>query len=186
MSDCRRNTWLGCVLSLVAMLTAGTAIAKIVKSSDVSFTIEHEVLLPVPPEEAYDAMTGDISGWWDHKFSDNPAAYYIEAKPGGGFLEIFDESGDGALHATVTYAHRGKLLRYEGPLGLAGNPFTMVMTFVYEWVGTGTLVKFTAHSMGVMEPGWDQAVDGVWHHFLVEQLKPYVESGKHKSKSTSR
>ncbi|MGH9745052.1 MAG: hypothetical protein ACRD59_02930 [Candidatus Acidiferrales bacterium] len=31
----------------------------------------------------------------------------------------------------------------------------------------------------------DDAVDGVWHHFLVERLKPYVDSGACLRKSKS-
>lgn len=32
----------------------------------------------------YDAIRGDISGWWDHSISEKPYRLYIEAKPGGG------------------------------------------------------------------------------------------------------
>ncbi len=180
----RRSSRFVCVSCAIALLvtTAGPLAAKVVKTSPAGFTIEHELILPVPPEEAYDAMTGDISGWWDHSFSDAPAAFYIEPRPGGGFYEMFDDAGNGVLHATVTYADRGKMLRYVGPLGLAGNPFTMIMTFIFEPQEKGTRVTLSASSMGIMEQGWDEAVDQVWHHFLFEQLKPYVESGRHVKK----
>jgi hypothetical protein len=59
----------------------------------------------------------------------------------------------------------------------------MIMTFVFEPRDKGTAVKLTASSMGIMQEGWDKAVDGVWHHFLFERLKPYVESGKHLDKT---
>jgi hypothetical protein len=49
-----------------------------------------------PPEAVYDAATGDISGWWDHYTSEHPKKLYLEAKPGGGFYEIFNDSGDGS------------------------------------------------------------------------------------------
>lgn len=170
---------------LLITLSADRPLGKVVKTSSAGFSIEHELVLPVTPEEAYDAMTGEISGWWDHSFSESPRALYIEPKPGGGFIELFDDSGDGVLHATVTCADRGKLLRYVGPLGLAGNSFTMSVTYAYESHDDGTLVKVTANSMGIMEDGWDKVVDGVWNHFLFEQLKPYVESGRHKGKKKS-
>ncbi len=64
------------------------------------FSFEKEIVLPGTPESVYDAITGDISGWWDHSFSDKPYKLYIEAKPGGGFYEIFNEKGDGVKHAT--------------------------------------------------------------------------------------
>ena len=167
---------IGMLLLLTTPIGSG---ARIVKSSPTSFTIAQELFLPVPPEEAYDAMTGDISGWWDHSFSGEPAKLFIEPRPGGGFVELFDESGNGALHATVTYADRGKLLRLVGPLGLAGNPFTMVMTFVFKPAKGGTTIELTASSIGEMQDGWDTAVDGVWYHFLFERLKPWVEAGNH-------
>ncbi|MDH3216459.1 MAG: SRPBCC domain-containing protein [Candidatus Krumholzibacteria bacterium] len=179
--------WLACaVLVTVLLLTTGPAGARVIKSSTAGFSLEHELVLPVSPGEAFDAMTGDISGWWDHSFSGTPKALYIEPRPGGGFYEIFDDSGDGALHASVTYADRGRLLRFVGPLGLAGNAFTMSVTVTYEPHADGTLVKLSVNSMGIMEDGWDEAVDQVWHHFLFERLKPYVEAGKHRGGSRTK
>ncbi len=58
------------------------------------FAIEHALVPPGMPETIYDAITGDISGWWDHTFSEKPAKFFLEAKPGGGFWEIFAASGD--------------------------------------------------------------------------------------------
>jgi len=168
----------GCLLCLV--WTAGAAV---VQSSSVGFTVEHEIELPVPPEIAYDAMTGDISGWWDHSFSGAPAELYIEAKPGGGFYEIFDDTGDGVLHATVTFAQRGKLLRLTGPLGLAGTAIDMVTTVEYQARGNGSVVKLTADAFGHVKEGWAGAVDATWRHFLVERLKPYIETGGYRGKT---
>ncbi len=53
----------------------------------------------------------DTNDWWDHSFAENPEKLFIEARPGGGFYEIFDTQGNGARHATVIYAERGKMLR---------------------------------------------------------------------------
>ncbi len=144
------------------------------------FTVKQSVVLPGSPETIYDAATGDISGWWDHSFSGKPLRFYIEAKPGGGFYEIFDESGDGVRHATVTWAQRGKALRFEGPLGFAGNALTLVTTYTFEPAGAdSTRLTVSAHGAGEVREGWAEAVDGVWHHFLIERFKPYIESGKH-------
>jgi hypothetical protein len=144
------------------------------------FSIKHQLTLPGTPEVIYDAITGDISGWWDHSFSEKPEKFYIDPKPDGGFYEIFDESGDGVKHATVIYADRGKLLRFEGPLGLSGFAIYTVTTYEFESTGSdSTLLKFTLNAAGQMEEGWPELVDKVWRHFLFEQFKPYVESGKH-------
>ncbi len=32
----------------------------------------------------------EFSAWLDHSFSDKPLKIFIEARPGGGFYEIFD------------------------------------------------------------------------------------------------
>ena len=142
------------------------------------FTITQEVVLPVSPEAAFDMMTGDISGWWDHHFAENPKALYVEPKPGGGFYEIFDDKGNGAKHATVILADRGKKLRYDGPLGLSGRAINDIVTYDYEKVEGGTKVTVTVNMSGQIDAYLAKRVEGVWHHFLVEQLKPYAEKMK--------
>ncbi|UCH83875.1 MAG: hypothetical protein JSW50_15785 [Candidatus Latescibacterota bacterium] len=170
--------WLS-VLAVVLVLVPNTSVSKVVESSETGFTLELELELPVSPEVAYDVMTGDISKWWDHSFSDSPKALYIDPKPGGGFYEIFDDSGDGVLHATVNAAHRGKLLRFTGPLGLAGSAVVFVTTYTYEARGDGSLVEVKIDASGNIEPNWADVVDGVWKHFLFERLEPYIKSGRY-------
>jgi len=144
------------------------------------FTFEKEVVLPGTPEEIFDAVTGDISGWWDHSMSENPKEFYIETFPGGGFYEIFDEAGNGVLHATVIYADRGKLLRFDGPLGLSGMAIQFVTTYQFESKGTdSTLFKVSVHAAGEMNSSIPAIVEGVWEHFIFEQLEPYIKEGKH-------
>jgi uncharacterized protein YndB with AHSA1/START domain len=143
------------------------------------FTFEKQVTLPGTPEIIFDAVTGDISGWWDHHMSEHPKKFFIEPKPGGGFWEIFDDEGNGVLHATVIYADRGKLLRFDGPLGLSGKAIQMVTTYQFEPAGNdSTLFKVSVHASGEVDEGIPALVEGVWEHFIFEQLKPYIESGK--------
>lgn len=150
------------------------------------FLVEEEVVLPGSPETIYDAVTGDLSGWWDHTFSESPVRLHLEPKPGGVFEEVFDESGDGALHATVRLAERGKRLVFEGPLGFSGHAIHMVHTYELEAVGDSTRLHLTVRGVGEIEEGWAEAVDRVWHHFLVERLEPYVESGRHVQRPEAR
>jgi len=140
------------------------------------FAAKQNVLLPLTPEEAFDVMTGDVLPWWDHHMSEEPVAMVIEPKPGGHFYELFNENGDGVIHATVTYVERGKKLRLEGPLGLAGRALQLVSTIDFAQDEGGTLVTVTVTMSGQITEDWAQAVENVWYHFLVEQLKPYVES----------
>jgi uncharacterized protein YndB with AHSA1/START domain len=148
-----------------------------------SFQVQQELVLPATPEAVYDAATGDISGWWDHSFSAHPKKLYIEAKPGGGFYEIFDDAGNGALHATVIYADRGKRIRFTGPLGLSGQAITLVTTYDFLPDPAGTKMRVTCDVSGEIADGEDKIVDAVWHHFLFERFKPYIESGAYKTKS---
>jgi len=147
------------------------------------FSFDKEVTLPGTPEIIFDAVTGDISGWWDHSFSENPKKFYIEPKPGGGFWEIFDDEGNGVLHATVIYSDRGKLLRFDGPLGLSGMAIQFVTTYQFELVGTdSTLFKVSVHAAGEMGEGVPAIVESVWDHFIFDQLKPYIKTGNHLQK----
>lgn len=145
------------------------------------FTFDMELTLPGSPETVYDAITGDISGWWDHSFSGNPKQMYIEAKPGGGFYEIYDDEGNGVLHATVIVANRGKMLRFDGPLGLSGMAIKMVTTYTFEPVAEdSTKLKVEIHTAGEIKEGLDKIVESVWHHFMFEQFRPYMEKVKSK------
>ncbi len=145
-----------------------------------TFTFQVNLTLPGSPETIYDAVTGDISGWWDHSFTEDPYKFYIEPKPGGGFYELFNEQGDGVKHATVLVANRGKILRFEGPLGLSGTAIQLVCTYNFEAVeDDSTTLSLDVHAAGEIGPDTGAIVEKVWQHFLVGQLKPYVEAGKH-------
>ena len=83
-------------------------------------------------------------------------------RPSGGFYEIFDDSGDGVLHATVIAAQRGKLLRFDGPLGLAGIAIKLVATYDFEVFGPdSTLLMVTVNGSGEYDPKWPALVDNV-------------------------
>lgn len=170
------------ILALLAISGAarGQAPAAAVKPASV-FSFSFDTTLPAPPEEIYDALTGDISGWWDHHFVERPYRLYIEAKPGGGFYEIFDESGDGAKHATVILAERGKRLRFDGPLGLSGRAIQTVTSYDLAPAGPGaTKLTVSAHGSGEMDETVPGLVEKVWKHFILERFKPYIESGAHR------
>ena len=139
-----------------------------------AFAFELEIVVPATPERAFDAFTRETLSWWDHRFSENPKALHFETRPGGGFVEIFDEAGNGAWHATVITVDRPKRLRFVGPLGLAGSAIEMTHTLDFEPVETGTRVKLALHAAGEVQEGWPATVEGVWRHFLVERFLPYM------------
>jgi len=141
-----------------------------------TFSFEMNFSYPGNPEFVYDHLTGDISDWWDHSFSEKPYKLLIEAWPGGGFYEIFDTLGNGAKHATVIYADRGKLLRMEGPLGLSGQALTLVCTYSLKAAeNNSTLLTLNVNAAGEFSDETPDIVRQVWEHFLWEQFKPYIE-----------
>ena len=143
-----------------------------------AFAVQHVVEVAVTPEEAYDAFTGNITAWWDHSFAESPASLVIEPWPGGRFVETFrEDSQDGVLHATVTQADRGKVLAFTGPLGFAslGMHFDMAHTLRFEATDTGTRMTMNVVGVGTIQPGWEDAVQRVWQHFLDGRFKPFVE-----------
>jgi hypothetical protein len=167
------------VLLFTLMCSLLTAQDQVKPKYDV-FSFDKQVTLPGTPEVIFDAVTGDISGWWDHSFSEHPKKFFIEPKPGGGFWEIFDDEGNGVLHATVIYADRGKILRFDGPLGLSGKAIQVVTTYEFESVGSdSTLFKVSVHAAGEVDEGVPEIVESVWNHFIFERLEPYIKAGKH-------
>jgi hypothetical protein len=140
-----------------------------------TFQFEMNFDYPGDPDFVYDHLTGDISAWWDHSFSERPYKLYIEPRPGGGFYEIFDESGDGARHATVIFARRGEMLRMEGPLGLSGMALTLVCTYTLKPSGDdGTLLTLNVNGSGEFTDETPELVRQVWEHFLWEQFRPHI------------
>jgi hypothetical protein len=166
------------VIIILAMNFSLTSTAQEAKARYDVFSFEKQVTLPGTTTQIYDAITGDISGWWDHSFSDKPYKLYIDAVPGGGFYEIFNAGGDGVKHATVIYSDRGKMLRFDGPLGLSGKAVQMVTTYEFTAAGSdSTALKLSVHGAGEVDEGLPAIIESVWNHFLVERFKPYVEGG---------
>jgi hypothetical protein len=175
------KTFVAVVALSIAVAAATIARAEVRPLRTGAFAFDVTLTLPGTPEEIFGAMTGDISGWWDHTFSEHPKKLYIEPVVGGGFYEVFDDAGNGVRHAVVTYVDRPKILRIEGPLGLAGNAFQGVYTFTFEPVGSdSTKLLLAAQCAGHVEEAWEPLVEKVWRHFLIERFKPYVELGVHK------
>lgn len=184
-ADASRAVWGGKVVALACvagLLLGGAAGAALRQPKEVpvgGFELTYELVLPGSPEVVFDAMTGEISDWWDHHVSGNPRSIRIEPRPGGHFLEIYDDAGNGAAHARVLRADRGKQLIFSGPLGFAGEPLEMVTTYDYEAAGDSTRVKVRVTGAGRVEEEWPALVDGVWKHFLFERLEPHVKAGEH-------
>lgn len=167
------------LIAVPAAATAQSAAPKLpapVMLATGGFAVEHTVTLAGTPDSVFAALTGDLLPWWDHYFTQGrPARLYLEPELGGCFCEEFDTRGNGARHAVVTYVDAGKRLTFEGPLGLAGNAIHMVTTYELAARGDSTVLTVKSRVSGEAREGWAAAVNGVWHHFIVERFKPYWE-----------
>jgi hypothetical protein len=173
----RTQTSIPAVLIFSLLLSIQSCSPATDKDQAGTFQFEMNFSYPGDPVFVFDHLTGDISQWWDHSFSAKPYKLFIEPKPGGGFYEIFDESGDGALHATVIYAKRGEMLRMEGPLGLSGQALTLVCTYTLKASDSdGTLLTLNVNGSGEFTPETPELVRQVWEHFLWERFKPYIDA----------
>jgi hypothetical protein len=139
-----------------------------------TFVFHDTVTVPGTAAAAFDRFV-DVNAWWDHKFSQSPARFFIEPRAGGGFWELFDEGGNGVKHAEVIYVQRPGILRMEGPLGLSGNAIQLVCTLQFTARGDSTVVALEVHGAGEVRAEWPGLVRSVWRHFLVERYKPYSE-----------
>jgi len=160
-------------LALVAVLGASEA-GPVTTLRTGSFAFELEVVVPTSPADTWKAFTEETLEWWDHHFSEHPKKLSFDARPGGGFVEVFDDEGNGAWHATVILAERPSRLRFTGPLGLSGSAIDMVHSLELEPVPEGTKVKLEVHAVGEIPPSAGDVVRRVWNHFLVERFKPYL------------
>ncbi len=142
------------------------------------FSFDLEVVVAGSPEAAFDAFTLETKEWWDHHMSASPKELRFEPWPGGRFLEVFDDTGNGARHGEVIFAERGKRLRFTGPLGLSGHAIDLVCTLDFEPAEKGTKVKLEVRAAGEVQEGWAATVEQVWRHFLVERFEPYMASRK--------
>ena len=87
-----------------------------------------------------------------------------------------------SLTHLVIYADRGKMLRFTGPLGFSGMAIDSVTTYEFLPDPVGTKLRVTVNITGQIDEKTAQLLDGVWRHFIVERLKPYVESGTNSKK----
>ena len=175
------STAAAAVLALTAV--APRSLADVTAAPGNARIARQVVTVPCTPADAFDAFTGDVTPWWDHSFSGTPYRMYIDPRPGGGFVELFDSTGNGALHATVITVQRGKLIRLDGPLGLAGKAVLKVTTCTFDSAGNDSCrITVEAHMSGEVDDTLASLVDGVWRHFLLDRFAPYVRSGAHRSK----
>lgn len=168
-----KNTCILVILVYVLMLPK-VCKSQIEKGNSSYFWFDLHLTLPGTKNDIFNKITGNIKPWWDHSFSKNPQQLVLEPKVNGGFYEFFDENGNGVKHATVTGCQNGEFIRFEGPLGLAGLAFNMVVTYKFEEVNIDSAkVTVNVHAVGEIAEGIPEIVYKVWQHFIFERFEPY-------------
>lgn len=170
----------------IVMLAAGLAAlqetAEVQAFEPQGFVTSVTVEIGAPVADVFDAATGDVTGWWDHSFWENPAEMVIEPRFDGRFYERFEAgSENGSLHARVIFVNAPTELRLHGPLGLSGRAVDLVSSWRLEEAGEGDATRFTVelHMSGEIDAELAGVVRSVWQHFIGARLKPYVEAGCH-------
>lgn len=149
---------------LVVLAFAMPAGAEIITAAPDHYTLRHEALSPLSPEEAWNRLV-DPASWWhpDHTYSGRAEALSLDLRAGGLWHE--DWEGGSVAHGEVLRVQTGKVLRLEAPFGpLQGMGVTVVWTISLEPEGEGTKIVFDEIANGSSSSRLDviaPAVDGV-------------------------
>lgn len=158
------------VSALAAVLVAVPlpAAAEVAASGDSGFVSHNEVIVSVPPRQAWDLLLAPRE-WWngDHSYSGDPANMTLRAEPGGCFCERIPSGGDrpdGEIeHMRVIYAAPYSTLRMSGALGpLQSEALTGVLTVTLAPEGEHTRIS------------WDYVVGGYMRMPMAE-MAPLVD-----------
>ncbi len=172
------------ILTLMALLAAGSAAGEVSDAGPGGFTTTHEVLVDADRAAAWNAAVNDVGKWWhsDHTISGDAANMSIDVRPNGCFCESLGSETAGVVHLNVTMVNPTVVLRLTGglgPLGLMGVNGNMTWEFEDAEDGNGTRVRFTYAVGGYREGGLDTIsvpVDYVIGEAL-QRLKAYAETG---------
>lgn len=153
--------------------------AEVISAADHGFHVQTVVSIDAHPDEVYDALTRQISQWWDasHSYSGEGNNFYMEARANGCFCEMLPNGGS-VMHMLIAHADPGKTLRLLGGLGpLQEMGIHGAMTFSLKETENGTELSMTYIVSGYVKDGLtglapvvDQVLAG-----QVNRLKAFME-----------
>lgn len=153
------------LLAATTALLAPRAARAEVTANASGFVVKHEVVVPLPPQQAY-ALALRVQDWWDpaHTYSGEAANLSLRAEPGGCWCERLADGGF-VEHMRVVLAWPGRTLRLSGGLGpLQQMGVAGALTFGFAKADEGTRVTLTYVVGGHAESGLEgvaKPVDGV-------------------------
>ena len=153
-------------LLLAAAGLALPASAEIIAVSPDHYTLRHEAVSALSPEDMWQRLIQPAI-WWspDHTFSGDANNLSLDPQAGGLWREDWD--GGSVAHGTVLNVMEGQSLRLDAPFGpLQGMAVTVIWTITIEPDGDGTRIIFdevatgsSASALGQIAPAVDRVKD---------------------------
>ncbi|WP_370235449.1 MULTISPECIES: SRPBCC family protein [Henriciella] len=159
----------------VTMGAALPASAEIVAASSDHYTLRHEAVSTLSPEDMWERLIQPDT-WWhpDHTYSGSAQNLWLNPNAGGPWMESWD--GNVVEHGRVLSLIEGEMLRLDAPFGpLQGMAVNVVWTISIEPDGDGTRVIFEEIANGSSASGLDKiapAVDGVKQQAMARLVDP--------------
>ncbi|MCQ8185930.1 hypothetical protein [Parvularcula maris] len=104
------------LLPILAAVTASTASAEVVSSSETGFTLSHEAVSPLAPSELWQRLMQPAE-WWDpdHTYSGDAGNLSMGEEAGAYWREDWD--GGSVIHGQVLLSKKGEELVLSAPFG---------------------------------------------------------------------
>lgn len=144
-----------CLVLSLSVLICGPCAAEILSSAPDHYTLYHESLTELSPDEAW-ARLIEPASWWspEHTYSGDAANLSLDLQAGGLWRE--DWQGGSVAHGGVLSVQRGTALRLDAPFGpLQGMAVNVVWTISISQTESGTLIIFDEVATGSRESGLD-------------------------------
>ncbi|WP_084397984.1 SRPBCC family protein [Henriciella aquimarina] len=166
---------------LTGLALSGLALpagAEIVAASPSHYTLKHEAMSTLSPEDMWERLIQPET-WWspDHTWSGDAANLSLDPQAGGLWQEAWE--GSSVAHGTVLTVMEGKMLRLDAPFGpLQGMGVTVIWTITIKPDGNGSHVTFEEVANGAQASALDQiapAVDAVKQEAITRLTAPAAE-----------
>ncbi len=140
-----------------------------------------EILIEAESYQVFNALTTGTAIWWATPYLQRKDArdLVMEPKVGGRFYErwtLNKNDSKGYLHATVIAIDSPKLLRLQGPFGMADRAAWGTATVKLKPINDNTYVHFSFHAFGELNETIEVEYARGWND-LLGRLKFYVEEG---------
>ena len=145
-------------------------------NSDVSkIRIEQAIKIAAPREKVFQALTENVASWWGIPYLQNEAAkdILLEPRVSGRLYEVWSET-EGAEWARVTCIKTNEHLELAGRLAMHGA-VQYVVYFNLEDNGDRTMVNFSHHAIGDIDPQTAEMFSTGWDDLLNTRLRLFIE-----------